>query len=68
MHDNEIERQLMIARKRVEEMDKVDGCKDRHPATVMFAIYAGLKNPSSGGIFDALVMLEDITNRKILNQ
>jgi hypothetical protein len=57
---------LLAARKRVAEMDEMDGFKDRHLATIVAALRSGLANFESnyGSEFDALVMLEDLLDQE----
>lgn len=60
---NTFPQRLQEAEKRVAEMDSVDGWKDRNLTTILAALEAGLKNPISGGHYDAYVMLRDIVQR-----
>jgi len=61
---------LEAAKKRVAEMDEVDGFKDRELATIVQALKTGLRYPDNlevfGCAFDALVMLADVANRNDL--
>ena len=50
------------ARQRVRSMDKIDGFKDRHLATIYLAMLAGLNRDMQDCLFDAIVMLEDVCN------
>ena len=58
--EDEFVRLLSDARERVNDMDAVDKRRDRHPETISAALAAGLRVPSSGAHFDALVMLLDV--------
>lgn len=59
MSDEEFERKLKNARKRVAQMDRVDGFKDRQLRTIELALESGIKC-SEECLFEALVMLKDI--------
>lgn len=63
MTQEEIDKQRLIARARVNAMDEIDGTKDRHFGTIIAALTCGLINPSTGAQFDALVMLEDLQEK-----
>jgi hypothetical protein len=58
------EQRMAEARARVNELDKVDGHKDRDLKTIWAALDAGLRHPECGAQYDALVMLEDLTGRR----
>lgn len=61
------EEQLKKAEKRVRLFDSMEGYSDRRLVTIRFALEAGLRNPSTGAAFDALVMLRDITTTNSVN-
>ena len=48
------------ARRRIEQMDVVDGIADRSPGAILAALECGLLNPETGAQFDAFVMLQDL--------
>ena len=50
---------LQDAKKRVAEMDEVDGFADRSIGTTIAALNDGLKNAHDESAYDALVMLLD---------
>lgn len=52
------------AKKRVSEMDSIDGFKDRFTGTILAAMKAGILFPETGAQFDAYVMLEDYIDLK----
>jgi hypothetical protein len=56
----EFDKEYKHAKKRVAELDAVDGFPDRHLGTILSALEAGLKHPKTGAHYDALVMLEDL--------
>ena len=64
------EQYLEAAKKRVAEMDKYDGYKDRTLSTIAEALNTGLRHKDNeevfGCAFDALVMLADVANRNDL--
>lgn len=61
------DQQIKAAEKRVADMDKLDGYKDRELATIILALRAGLKcNAAKECAFDALIMLADLAGRKDL--
>lgn len=57
--DSEFELMKVQARRRIDEMDAIDGFRDRELKTIAFALEAGLKNKDIKCAMDALVMLED---------
>ena len=70
MSDVSFRQHLEAAKKRVAEMDEVDGFKDRELATIVQGFKTGLmyhdKEEVFGCAFDALVMLADVANRNDL--
>lgn len=64
-NQEEFDKEMCEAKKRVEYMDKSDGWKDRLPSTIWSALKCGIINKDSKAEFDALVMLEEIANGKI---
>jgi hypothetical protein len=63
MTKDEFNKQVKEARKRVESFDDIDGYKDRHAKTILFALEAGIMKPDTGAQFDAYVMLQDVVNK-----
>ena len=59
--------EMEAARRRVADMDKVDGFPDRDMATIELALHAGLNNTNGGSAYDALVMLEDVNAERRAN-
>ena len=63
------EQHLEAAKKRVSEMDEIDG-GDRELATIVQALKTGLRYRDNDDVFccafDALVMLADVANRNDL--
>jgi hypothetical protein len=69
MNDVSYRQELEAAKKRVAEMDKYDGYKDRELTTIVMALKTGLRhkdNKTFECAFDALVMLADLANRNDL--
>ena len=60
MNEEEFKKEVEEAKRRVHNMDKIDGWKDRLPSTIYLALKAGIKNPQGKSHFDALVMLEEV--------
>ena len=62
---SEFDAKVENAKARVAEMDKVDGFKDRHLRTILFALAAGLQRPETNSHYDAYVMLADKINNEV---
>jgi hypothetical protein len=61
------EEEVAEAEKRVAEMDRVEGYRERSIGTILAALETGLKHPENGAHYDAFVMLTDLraeTERK----
>jgi len=65
MNNEEFILRVQKARSRVAAMDAMDGAKDRELKTILAAIVWGIKNPQTEAAFEAVVMLEDLTNTKV---
>lgn len=63
----EIEKKKAAARKRVTELDRVDGYKDRSLGTIIVALESGISMPGNthGAEWDALVMLEELRSKEL---
>jgi hypothetical protein len=65
MTQEEFAKKVTEAEAHVRALDAVDGHKDRDLRTILYALQAGIINPSSGAEFDAYVMLKELVDQTL---
>ena len=65
MTNKSFEDNVKAARTSVQEMDAIDGFKDRNILAVLLAVECGLRSPELNTGFEAYVMLQDIVESEL---